>query len=75
MPDREISVGPLIARLKALLRRHSELDATIDNEQIRPWADPERLKQLKRERLGLRDAIRKTQSKLRRAHARKPSLN
>lgn len=75
MPDREISPGTLIARLKALLRRHGELDATIDNEQMRPWADPERLKQLKRERLGLRDAIRRTQSKLRHAGARKSYLN
>lgn len=75
MPDRDVSTGSLIARLKALLRRHSELDATIDNEHLRPWADPDRLRQLKRERLGLRDAIHKTQSKLRRARSRGAYLN
>ena len=75
MPDRDLSYGTLVARLKALVRRHSELDARIDDEQIRPWADPERLKALKRERLGLRDAIRRTRSRLRRAGTRQASFD
>ena len=75
MPNREVSTGSLIARLKALLRRHRELDDWIDTEQARGWPDTQSLKHLKLERLELRDAIREIKSTLTRSGMNPPSLS
>ena len=64
MPNRDAPTGSRITRLKVLLRRHRDLDDRIDMEQARPWSDTGRLKQLKLERLRLRDAIRAIRSTL-----------
>lgn len=70
MPNRKISPKSLTARIETLRRRHRELDQRIEREQTRPAPDDGQIKQLKQERLGLRDAIRVTQSVLTRLHAR-----
>ncbi len=75
MPNRDVSTGSLIARLKALVRRHRELDDRIDSEQTRRWPDTQGLKQLKLERLELRDAIRQVSSTLSGAGLKPPHLN
>ncbi len=75
MPNRDISTGSLIARLKALLRRHRELDDWIDNEQARRWPDTQSLKHLKLERLELRDAIREIRSTLTHSGVKPPYLS
>jgi len=64
MPHQDVLPSKLIPRLRALLRRHRELDDRIDSEQARPWPDTPGLKALKLERLRLRDAIRSLRSTL-----------
>lgn len=75
MPHRDVPPTTLIPRLRALLRRHRELDDRIDSEQTRPWPDAPRLKTLKRERLQLRDAIRSLRATLMRTGHEPSSLN
>ena len=62
MPNKKISIQSLKSRIETLSRRHRELDQRIEREQKNAWPDMIRIKTLKRERLGLRDAIRLTQS-------------
>ena len=76
MPKKKLSTSALIARIKALRSRHQLLDDRIDRENTRPAPDSQVLRQLKRERLGLRDAIHVTRVMLARARAqdtRRPS--
>lgn len=75
MPYRDVPPTTLIPRLKALLRRHRELDDRIDREQARPWPDVPSLKALKLERLLLRDAIRSLRATLMTAGMKPPSLS
>ena len=75
MPHRDVPPTTLIPRLKALLRRHRELDDRIDSEQARPWPDTPALKALKLERLRLRDAIRGLRATLIRTGHNPPSLS
>ncbi len=70
MKRRILSPKSLKARIDTLSRRHRELDLRITREENRPAADTLRLKQLKQERLGLRDAIRLTQTLLKRLDPR-----
>lgn len=58
MIKRKISPASLIARIQTLRSRHREISARIDEEHMRPLPDAQKLRQLKRERLGLKDAIR-----------------
>ena len=74
MPGRKLSANSLKTRIDELRRRHRALDAKVENEQLRAWPDAPRLKALKRERLGLRDTIRMTQTLLKRA-AQPPRRN
>ncbi|MCR9146290.1 MAG: YdcH family protein [Rhodobacteraceae bacterium] len=62
MTTRTFSRSSLKARIDTLRRRHREIDARITREESRPSANMLQIKQLKQERLGLRDAIRMTQS-------------
>jgi hypothetical protein len=62
MPHRRISHQSLISRIATLRRRHAKIDARIDDEQRRPMPDIARLKRLKQERLGLKDAIAMTRT-------------
>lgn len=64
MKTRKLSPRSLKARIDTLRRRHRELDERITHEESRPAANPLEIKQLKQERLGLRDAIRVTQTVL-----------
>ena len=75
MPHREVSTGSLVARLKALLRRHRDVDDWIDTEQARRWPDTQSLKALKLERLELRDAIREIRSTLMQSGLKPPRLS
>ncbi len=75
MPNRDVSTGSRIARLKSLVRRHRELDDWIDNEQARRWPDTQGLKHLKLERLELRDAIREIRSTLTHSGLKPPTLS
>ena len=75
MPQREVSTGSLIARLKALVRRHRDLDDWIDTEQARRWPDTQSLKQFKLERLELRDAIREIRLTLVHSGIKPPRLS
>ena len=72
MLSRKISPGSLVARISTLRRRHREINDRIDNEQLRTWPNADLLKQLKQERLGLRDAIRATKTTLMRAGVQPP---
>ena len=72
MPKRSISPGSLIARVNTLRRRHRDISRRIESEETRPLPDPVRLKQLKQERLGLKDAIRITKTMLMRAGVQPP---
>lgn len=62
MTHRRISHQSLISRIATLRQRHAKIDALIDDEQRRPMPDIARLKRLKQERLGLKDAIAITRS-------------
>lgn len=71
MQPRKISPKSLQARIDTLRRRHRELDDRISVEQSRKAPDFTQIKQLKQEKLGLRDAIRMTQGLLARMYAKK----
>lgn len=68
---RKVSLNSLQTRIDTLRRRHRELDERISNAQSRTAPDFTEIKQLKQEKLGLRDAIRMTQTLLSRMHAKK----
>jgi len=53
-----------MARMATLRQRHRALDARILDEERRPMPDMARLKRLKQEKLGLRDAIAVTRMTL-----------
>jgi len=72
MPSRQISPTSLIARIKTLRQRHRAIDAQVEAEQMRPAPDLYRVKELKQQRLGLKDAIRVTKSMLIRSGAQPP---
>lgn len=57
MTDRKVSPSSLSARIATLRRRHRALDARIHDEERRPMPDMARIKRLKEEKLGLKDAI------------------
>jgi len=67
MTQRQLSASSLKSRIETLSRRHRDLDARIEAEQHGAWPDMSRIKRLKQERLGLRDAIRMTQAILARS--------
>lgn len=71
MKTRTFSRSSLKARIDTLRRRHREIDARITREENRPAADMLQIKQLKQERLGLRDAIRMTQALMTRVNTRR----
>lgn len=60
MTPRRISPHSLLSRMATLRRRHQDIDARITSEHQRPMPDMAVLKQLKQERLGLKDAIHVT---------------
>ena len=62
MTRKRVSIQSLKSRIETLSRRHRELDRRIEKEQRNPWPDASQIKMLKREKLGLRDAIRMTQT-------------
>lgn len=62
MTRRRLSIQSLKSRIETLSRRHREIDRRIEREQQQPWPDMNRINLLKRERLGLKDAIRLTQA-------------
>lgn len=68
---KKISPDRLMARIKTLRRRHRDLDAQVEEEQTRPLPDSQRLRQLKQERLGLKDAIHVTRTMLARLSERR----
>lgn len=72
MTTRKISPSSLINRIQTLRRRHRDIDAQVEEEQLRPWPDPVRLRELKQQRLGLKDAIRVTKSMLIRSGVQPP---
>lgn len=72
MSTRQISPTSLIARIKTLRRRHRDIHAQVEAEQMRPAPDQYRVKELKQQRLGLQDAIRVTKSMLIRSGAQPP---
>jgi len=57
MTQRRPAPKSLRSRLSTLRRRHRDLDERIAAEHQRPLPDLIRLKRLKKERLGLKDAI------------------
>jgi len=61
---RKVSPPSLMARMATLRQRHRALDARILDEERRPMPDMARLKRLKQEKLGLRDAIAVTRMTL-----------
>ena len=75
MTNRTVSPDSLIARIKTLRRRHRALDVEVEQEQLRPWPDTHRIKDLKQQRLGLKDAIRVTKHMLYRSGAQPPHLS
>ena len=70
MTRKRVSIQSLKARIETLSRRHRELDRRIEKEQRNAWPDTGQIRMLKREKLGLRDAIRMTQTLILR-HSRK----
>lgn len=74
MKKRKISATSLIARIKTLSARHRALSAQIEAEQMRPLPDTQRLTRLKRQRLGLKDAIHGARALLAQPGARPPSV-
>ena len=71
MQPRTLSLASLQNRIDTLRRRHRDLDAKISTEQSRAAPDFMQIKQLKQEKLGLRDAIRMTQQMIARIQPRK----
>ncbi|MFK7939088.1 MAG: YdcH family protein [Roseovarius sp.] len=74
MPNKKISPDRLMARIATLRRRHQDIDMRVENEQSRAAPDTVKLRQLKQERLGLKDAIHVTHAMLVRATARQSEL-
>lgn len=72
MHARKISPDRLIARIKTLSRRRRDISAQVEEEELRPWPDMQRIRTLKRERLGLKDAIRVTRAMLHRQGVQPP---
>lgn len=64
LSDRKASPRSLMARIATLRQRHRAVDARILDEERRPMPDMARLKRLKQERLGLKDAIAVTRTTL-----------
>ncbi len=64
IPDRKVSPRSLMARIATLRDRHRALDARIHDEERRPMPDMTRIKHLKQEKLGLKDAIAVTRQTL-----------
>jgi len=62
--DRKASPRVLMARIATLRQRHRVVDARILDEERRPMPDMARLKRLKQEKLGLKDAIAVTRMTL-----------
>lgn len=60
--DRKASPRSLMARIATLRQRHRAVDARILDEERRPMPDVARLKRLKQEKLGLKDAIAVTRT-------------
>lgn len=71
MQKRNLSIKSLLTRVDTLRRRHRNLDGQIQKEQQHPSPDFNRINTLKREKLGLRDAIRLTQVMLSRMHTKR----
>lgn len=74
MPNKKLSPDRLKARIQTLSRRHRDLDAQVEAEQTRPLPDMTKLRTLKQEKLGLKDAIRVTRLMLARASAQHSRL-
>ena len=74
MPNKKISPDRLMARISTLRRRHRDLDAQVEAEQNRPLPDAQKLRMLKQEKLGLKDAIHVTRTVLARARAQTAEL-
>ena len=64
MKNRRIPAKSLINRINTLRNRHILINSRIDQENLRPVPDSSLLKQLKQERLGLKDAIATTRVSL-----------
>lgn len=62
--SRKVSPDSLMARIATLRARHRAVDARILDEERRPMPDMARLKYLKQEKLGLKDAIAVTRETL-----------
>jgi len=62
--SRKVSPRSLMARMATLRQRHRALDARIRDEERRPMPDMARLRRLKQEKLGLKDAIMVTRATL-----------
>jgi hypothetical protein len=54
----------LDARLNALRTRHRELEDALDRESGRPHPDDNRIAEIKREKLRLKDEIERLQHKV-----------
>lgn len=54
---RSLSPKALGTRIRALTRQHRKIDSQIEMEQTRPNPDGALMRQLKRERLSLKDAL------------------
>lgn len=74
MPNKKISPDRLMARIQTLRIRHRAIDARVEAEQTRPLPDTAKLRALKQERLGLKDAIHVTRAMLSRVEARHAEL-
>ncbi|WP_085804962.1 YdcH family protein [Roseovarius albus] len=72
MKNRKVSARSLFNRITTLRNRHILINSRIDKENLRPVPDSNLLKQLKQERLGLKDAIRTTKVTLSRIGMRPP---
>lgn len=67
MTNRQVSPRSLVSRIATLRRRHRDIDARILDEEKRPMPDMARIKRLKQEKLGLKDAIAMSRTLLARA--------
>ncbi|WP_350334231.1 YdcH family protein [Coralliovum pocilloporae] len=57
MNKRTVSATALTARIHALSRKHQDIHALIEAEQMRPRPDTNLVSRLKRERLSLKDSL------------------
>jgi hypothetical protein len=58
---RHVSAKALGTRIRALTRKHRQIDQLIEIEQMRPRPDTNLVHRLKRQRLGLKDALHAAQ--------------